>query len=226
MKSRLSLLLGLSALSACAGVPDPVGPPIASAMDRHRIEVAQTGERLDIAVSTDDVMLTHKARSDLADFASGYLRYGHGALIMSTPSGSPNADAASRLAHQTRLALAEAGVPYVAVAGSTYDASGQEAAPLILSFARFEARAPECAPIYTQDIAHQSNNQPYASFGCSMQANLAAMIEDPHDLLHPRDEDPRNSGRRAAVFEAYRAGTQTHATRSSDERATISNAIQ
>jgi type IV pilus biogenesis protein CpaD/CtpE len=52
------------------------------------------------------------------------------------------------------------------------------------------------------------------------------MVEDPADLLHPRAEDPRDSGRRDTVMEAYRAGDPTHAERSSDERVTISNAVQ
>ena len=89
--------------------------------------------------------------------------------------------------------------------------------------ARFEAQAPECAPLWEQDLAHQSNNQPWASFGCATQANLAAMISDPADLLGPRQEDPRDAARRARVLEAYRQGQQTHANRSDDERVQVSN---
>jgi pilus assembly protein CpaD len=121
--------------------------------------------------------------------------------------------------------LVEAGVSYAAVAGSTYDATGAGEAPIIVSFARYEARAPECAPLWEQDLAHQSNNQPWESFGCATQANLAAMVEDPADLLRPRASDPRDSGRRDTVMEAYREGDTTHADRSADERVSISNAV-
>jgi pilus assembly protein CpaD len=225
MTPRLaSVLLGLSALSAlgaCASVPEPSGPPVSSAADRHAITVEQISERLDVEVG-GDVALTPKAREDIDLFAGGYLRYGHGALLLSTPSGAGNDDAASRSAHATRLALAEAGVPYEAIAGSNYDASGNSEAPIVLSFARYEAQAPECAPIWEQDIAHQSNNQPWASFGCATNANLAAMIEDPRDLLRARNEDPRDSGRRNTVMDRYRQGQPTHADRSDDERSTVS----
>lgn len=225
MKSRLPLLLlTASALTACASVPTPEGPPVATAADRHRIEVTQTSERIEIPVTAGDVSLSSEARANLRTLAGNYLRYGHGALVLSAPSGGENSDSASLLAHETRLALVDAGVSYAAVAGSTYDGAGAEA-PLVVSFARYEARAPECAPLWEQDLAHQSNNQPWASFGCATNANLAALVEDPADLLRPRDADPRDSGRRDTVMEAYRAGEQTHANRSNDERVTISNAI-
>lgn len=228
MKSRLPVLVvGLSALGACASVPPPPeGRPVASAADNHRIEVTQTAERLELAVAPGDVALTPASRAQLNAFASGYLRYGHGALVMSTPSGGGNADAASVVAGDARRALVDSGVSYAAVAGSTYDASGAGSAPIIVSFARYEAHAPECAPLWEQDLAHQSNNQAWESFGCATQANLAALVEDPADLMRPRDEDPRDSGRRDTVMEAYRAGETTHAPRSSDERITISNAVQ
>lgn len=225
MNARLPLLLlGLSALGACASVPTPEGPPVASAADRHRIQVTESAERIELPVSNGDVTLSPHARASLRALAGNYLRYGHGALVLSAPSGGPNADAASVLAHEARMALVESGVSYAAVAGSTYEGVGREA-PIIVSFARYEAQAPECAPLWEQDLAHQSNNQPWASFGCATQANLAAMVEDPRDLVQPRDADPRDSGRRDTVMQAYRAGESTHAARSNDERVSISEAV-
>lgn len=227
MKARLPLLaLGLSALGACASVPAPPADlrPTPSTADYHRIEVTQTAERLEVPVVAGSLSPT--ARQQLRAFASGYLRYGHGALVLSTPSGAPNSDDASLLANETRNALVEAGISYAAVAGSTYDATANPNAPIIISFSRYEAQAPECAPLWEQDLAHQSNNQAWASFGCATQANLAAMIEDPADLMRPRAEDPRDSTRRGVVMDAYRAGETTHSERTNDERIQISNAVQ
>ena len=229
MKSRLPFFIaGLSALGACASVPPPPEGirATASAADLHRIEVTQSSERMEVPVASGDTALSPASRAHLHAFAGGYLRYGHGALVLSTPSGGANAEAASVMANETRRALVDAGVSYAAVAGSTYDASGRADAPVIVSFSRYEAHAPDCAPLWEQDLAHQSNNQPWASFGCATQANLAALVEDPADLLRPRAEDARDSGRRDTVMDAYRAGEQTHAPRSSDERIAISNAVQ
>lgn len=229
MKSRLPFfVLGLTALGACASVPPPPEGmrAVATPADLHQIQVSEGAERIEVPVASGDVALSASDRARLQQFAGGYLRYGHGALVLSTPSGGANADAASILANETRRALVDAGVSYAAVAGSSYDASARANAPIIVSFARYEARAPECAPLWEQDLAHQSNNQPWASFGCATQANLAALVEDPADLLRPRAEAPRDAGRRDTVLDRYRAGQPTHAERSNDERVAISNAVQ
>ena len=231
MPSRLRLplaLAGLGALSALGACATSVTPPahvgpVASRADSHVINVTQSSARLEIDVAPGEATLTEKARSDLHDFAAAYLRYGHGALILSTPSGAANANAASALAGQTRMSLVDAGVNYNAVAGSTYDAGDNPNAPIVVSFARFEAEAPNCRPIYEQDLAHQEDNQPWESFGCAMQANLAAMVEDPADLVEPRADAPRDSNRRGAVMNHYRAGEVTHAARDQEERATVSS---
>jgi pilus assembly protein CpaD len=144
MNSRLPLLLaGLSALGACASVPPPPEGmrSTPTAADNHQIQVTQTSARLEVPVAAGDVALSPQSRAQLHGFASGYLRYGHGALVLSTPSGAANSDAASIIANETRMSLVEAGVSYAAVAGSSYDASGQADAPIIVSFARYEAHA-------------------------------------------------------------------------------------
>lgn len=227
MQRGTPLLLGASALAlgACATAPEFDGHAPATAADSHEINVVQTGERMEVQVAAGDAMLAPGSRADVSRFAGSYLRWGAGPIVMSTPSGGGNADSAALVAQQIRLALAEDGVPYSAIAGATYDGSGSEQ-PVVISFTRYEAQAPECAPLWEQDLAHQSNNQPWESFGCATQANLAAMIENPRDLLMARDEEPRDSGRRGAVMNAYRQGQQTHATRSDDERVAVSDALK
>lgn len=226
MNPRLPfLLIGLGALPACASTqPEP--NTLATAADKHEIQVTQSSERMELAVNNDVSSLEPGEARSLTEFARAYIVAGHGAMILNTPSGAANSMNASLKAHQARIALIDAGVPFAALAGATYDASGAEAPPIVLTFERYLAEAPECAPLWTQDLAHQSDNQPWESFGCSIQANLAAMLEDPHDLMGPRDEDPRDSGRRGVVFDAYRSGAQTHAERTKDERVAISESVE
>jgi pilus assembly protein CpaD len=224
MNLKFLLSVGAAAgLTACASIPDQSFTTSPTTADLHAITVAETGNRLDISAPAGAHALGPDAVAQVESFASEYARIGHGPVVLSVPSGNANADSAARLAQEIRMRLSSNGVAYGAIAGSVYDASEAPNAPIVLSFTRYAATAPQCEPIWSQQLGPQSNNQSWDSFGCATQANLAAMIEDPHDLIEPREETARDSTRRGTVMEAYRAGTQTHATRSGDERITVSN---
>lgn len=228
MSARISITLTVAAtiVSACATARAPEGPPTPSVVDAHRIAVTETAARLELPVGSEDTVLSHDDEVELKRFASRYLQQGHGDLVVSVPAGAANVEAAGRIAGHARMRLSEVGVPYAAIADASYDASARERAPIVLSFLVYQAQAPECEPLWSQDLAHNPTNQPWRSFGCATQSNLAAMLADPGDLLGPREEDPRDAVRRANVLEAYRKGTQTHADRSDEERVQVSKAVQ
>lgn len=221
-----TLIFGAIALtSGCASTPTEEVANLATQADQHKITVSEIAEQMSLPIAADQSSLTRDAQLGIDAFARAYVRQGHGAVYISTPSGGANASSAARLAQETRMKLAASGVPYYAIVGSTYEATSADA-PMLLRFVRFAAQAPECAPLYTQDLAHNPSNRPYESFGCSSQSNLAAMISDPRDLIEPRLEDPRDPARRAHVLEAYRKGDETHAKRSNDERVQVSKAVE
>jgi len=211
----------LVSLAACATAPDTDAPAraTATAADHHQIAVSEVGARLEVSFGGGGV--DAGAHAAISEFSSAYLRGGHGPLVLSTPSAEGDA---ARAASEARLQLMQAGVPYDAITVARYEGAAADA-PLVLSFTRYEATPPRCAPIWEQDLMRQYDNQPYESFGCANVANLAAMIEDPRDLVEPRGEAPRDATRRATVMENYRKGVPTGAARSGDETITISNAI-
>ena len=49
-------------------------------------------------------------------------------------------------------------------------------------------------------------NQPYYNLGCATQKNLAAMVDNPADLVQPRAETPVYTGKRAFAREKWRKG--------------------
>jgi pilus assembly protein CpaD len=220
------LLQGLALASAafaasCAHDPAPENARTATTADQHRILVTETTERLSVPVAADDVVLSPELADAVQRFARTYIRAGHGALVMSVPQSESENAAPDRIGEHVRMRLAEAGVPYNSIARASYNPV-DAGAPILLSFLVYDAQAPTCDPLWTQDLAHNSDNVAWKSFGCSQQANLAAMIANPGDLLGPRDEDPRDATRRAVVLEKYRQGEQTHAERSADERVQVS----
>lgn len=225
---RLAAIALCVSATACASMtkPPPGLEPVATSADMHKIKVVQAGERLEIPLAGADGALTPENAALVDNFGKSYREIGHGPLIVSTPAGAADATGAARLAQATRLELAGGGVPYAAISGSSYDAGGRASAPVVLSFSRYDAEAPNCPPVWTEDLSHSPDNKAPASFGCFVNANLAAMVADPADILGPRALDPRDSERRDVVMDKYRKGDPTGATRTDDDRVTISDAIK
>jgi pilus assembly protein CpaD len=223
-KTPLALLLTLS-LAACA-TPKMVqqGKSVATEADLHEITVSQTGVRLEVPVAGST--MSAEAVTQLNEFGADYRALGHGPLMVSTPTGSSDADSAARVAQAVRMQLVDSGVSFAAIAGGTYEASGKPTAPVVLTFTRYAAAPPDCKPLWKTNLGNGMDNRVTENFGCSVNANLAAMIADPADLNGPRAEEPRDAARRDVVLGKYREGEPSGATRGADERATISNAIQ
>src|SRR5207302_2009988 len=53
------------------------------------------------------------------------------------------------------------------------------------------------------------DNKQYYNFGCAYQRNMAAMVDNPSDLVQPRSETLAYTTRRTVAFEKYRKGTAT-----------------
>ena len=66
-------------------------------------------------------------------------------------------------------------------------------------------------------------NKQYYNFGCAHQRNIAAMIDNPSDLVQPRSETPAYTTRRTAAFEKYRKGLPTTTTYPEAEKAKLSD---
>ena len=66
-------------------------------------------------------------------------------------------------------------------------------------------------------------NKPYYNFGCAYQRNMAAMVDNPSDLVQPRSETPAYTARRTDAFEKYRKGTTTATTYPEADKAKLSD---
>ena len=192
----------------------------------HTISVQPDVATLNIDVPPGQPGLTAANRAAVADFAASYRERGHGPLTVSTPSGSPNAATATGFLSDVRDTLAESGVSGDMLAYTPYSASAAErAAPLILSFKRYVAKASACGD-WSTSSATDYRNLPPPNFGCATQNNLAAMIADPADLLKPRGMTPADADRRNTVLEKYREGESTATARSDQDSGAVSKVSQ
>jgi len=81
---------------------------------------------------------------------------------------------------------------------------------VLVGFDTVRAVVPTCGTAWT-NLARTGSNAGQANFGCAVNANLAAQIANPRDIVTPRTMTPADAGRRAVVFDAYRKGEQTAA---------------
>ena len=66
--------------------------------------------------------------------------------------------------------------------------------------ASLPAECDACGASATKHNPHLNNTQ-YYNFGCASQANLAAMVDNPSDLLYPRGVEPGDQMRRGVVYD-------------------------
>jgi len=163
-----------------------------------------------------------ESMDDVRAFMAVYKARGHGPLTVARPVGSGNEKAAGRAATDIMHVATEIGVSPEDLMPQTYHVSaGEQAAPVMLSFTRFVASAQLCGN-WSHNANQSTRNMEMPDLGCATQNNLAASIEDPHDLVAPRDMTPADAERRAAVFSKYRKGETTITARQTDERSNVS----
>lgn len=188
----------------------------------HPISVETDVATLNIGVVPGQPGLSPADRAAIEDFAAAYRQRGHGALTISTPSGSPNSGAATVALSDVRDLLNENGVGAGDLAYTPYRASGADAAaPLILSFKRYVALPTACGN-WSQNYALDPTNGLTPNHGCATQNNLAAMVANPADLVAPRNMTPADAARRSTVLEKYRAGEATATARGDQDSGAVS----
>jgi pilus assembly protein CpaD len=225
-------LIGLSvALGACktttdvettAGVPDDYRL-------RHPIAVQEADRSIVVFVGRGRGGLSAAQRADVMGLAQSWLREGTGAISVDVPVKTPNARAAEDSLREIRATFAAAGVPPRAVNIREYRPEDpRHMAAIRLNYPKISAVAGPCG-LWPEDIGpsiHNKSyfeNKQYYNFGCSNQRNLAAMVDNPSDLVQPRSETAAYMPRRAIAFEKYRKGTSTATTYPESDKAKLSD---
>jgi pilus assembly protein CpaD len=217
MAVRAVLLVGVAAgLAACqhnevTGIGDPAP---ADYRQRHPIAVREGERTVELFIGHARGGLTPAQRADVAAFAHAWRRESTGGIIMDVPSGTVNARAARDALHEARAILAASGVPASAMGTRPYQPEDARImANLRLRYPKMVASAGPCG-LWPHDIGPSldrkyNENGQYWNFACANQRNLAAMVENPADLVQPRGDTPVYAGRRSTVLDKYRKGEST-----------------
>jgi pilus assembly protein CpaD len=145
------------------------------------------------------------------------------------PVGTPNARAAADAYREVHALLSAAGVPPRAIAVHHFRPDDpRQLATIRLNYPKISAVAGPCG-LWPEDLGPSIKdksyfeNKPYYNFGCAYQRNMAAMIDNPSDLVQPRPETPAYTARRTEGFEKYRKGESTATTYPEAEKAKLSD---
>lgn len=177
---------------------------------QHPIVVTEAPETLDLPIGRSTRSLGGPVTDTITSFAAEARRNGNGRVEILVPSGGANEAAVHAVTGDIRSALSRGGLAGSQISTRTYSSSDSSAdAPIRLSYARMMATAGDCGAWPKNIGGGVGDNGNYQNFGCATQANLAAMVENPSDLITPRASTPADQARRATVIEKYRKGEAT-----------------
>jgi pilus assembly protein CpaD len=224
-------LLGLAVvLGACSHADDAVTASIPDDYRlRHPIAVQEADQSIVIFVGHARGGLSAEQRADVLGLAKTWLHEGSGAITADLPVDTPNARAAADSFREIRALLAAAGVPARGIIVRNYHPEDQrQLATIRLNYPKISAVAGPCG-LWPEDLGPSIKNKSYYenksyyNFGCANQRNLAAMVDNPSDLVQPRPETAAYTARRTQAFDKYRKGTPTTTTYPEADKAKLSD---
>jgi pilus assembly protein CpaD len=225
-------LVGIAvALGACTHTDD--GVTQASIPDdyrlRHPIAIQEANQEVVIFIGHARGGLSAPQRADVMGLAQNWLHEATGAIVADVPVDTPNAHAAADSFREIQALLTAAGVPPRGIVAHRYHPEDpRQMAAIRLSYPKISAVAGPCG-IWPDDLGPSIknkgyfDNKPYYNFGCAYQRNMAAMIDNPADLVQPRPETPSYTMRRSEAFEKYRKGSTTTTTYPEADKAKLSD---
>jgi pilus assembly protein CpaD len=226
-----ALVGAVVALGGCKHTDDG---PLASAAypadyrERHPIAVTEADRAVIVFVGKDRGGLSASQRADVTGMAQSWLHEGTGAITIDMPVDTPNARAARDSLREIQATFSAAGLPSNAVKVRQYrPQDSRYMAAIRVRYPKFTAVAGPCG-LWPEDLGPSIHNpsyfgnQDYYNFGCANQRNIAAMIDDPTDLVQPRAETPPYTARRSEAFKKYREGNTTATSYPESDKAKLS----
>src|SRR5471032_326679 len=183
---------------------------------RHPITLKEGDRTVEVFVGRSRGGLTPAQRADVLSFAQLWRREATGGIIIDVPQGGLTDHAAGDSMREIHSILAASGVPGNAVSVRGYRPSESALASIKISYSKLIAEAGPCGQwpnnLGPGEDSSYTENRPYWNLGCANQRNLAAMVDNPTDLVQPRGETPSYNARRSVALDKYRKGDDSSAT--------------
>ncbi|MCL4712463.1 MAG: CpaD family pilus assembly lipoprotein [Pseudorhodoplanes sp.] len=224
---RLLLAAALATMLTGCYVPKETASIPNDYRKRHPIALKEGERTVEVFVGNNRGGLTPVQRAEVMSFAQTWRRESTGGVIVDLPSGTPNERAAAEALREIRSILTVSGIPPKAVSVRPYATGADKLASIRLNYSKITAQVGPCG-LWPEDLGPSNtpayqDNRPYWNFGCATQRNLAAMVENPADLVQPRGEIPAYTPRRTVVLDKYRKGESTPTTFNNDDKGKLSD---
>lgn len=177
---------------------------------RHPITLREGNRTVELFLGRNRGGLAPSQRADVLAFAQQWRRESTSGIIIDVPHGGAIDHAAADSMREVHSILAASGVPQRAVYVRTYRPVPTALASIKISYSKIVAEAGPCGQ-WPADLGPSADgkdfeNRPYWNLGCATQRNLAAMVDNPADLVQPRGETPAYAARRSVAIDKYRQG--------------------
>lgn len=190
--------------------------------ERYPILVSKEPTTLALRIPREAYELSPHQRAQtiafLASFRAG--QSGSSKLVIRAPRGTANELASKQAVGEIRDLIRENRFDEGAIEIASYFDRADRQPPIRISYFQYAAAAPDCAYLGA-NVMDDRSSIGVPGLGCALQANFAAMVADPADLLGPREEAPRASERRDVTWDKYVKGDSTVAAKSEDERVKV-----
>ena len=197
MASKSALLLVVAALSGCAYKPGP--EPAAGAEAVNVPVVSRADYVFDASAPSGTLSPSEAARLD-SWFRSLELRYGDIVYV----DGGPYSEAA-----RAQVADIAGNYGILVSPGAPVTAGAVVPGNVRVVVSRTVASVPGC-PNWDRPGQPNYNNKTMPNFGCAVNGNLAAMVANPQDLIHGREDSGIGDATTAArAINVYRTSPPT-----------------
>ena len=177
---------------------------------RHPITLKEGERSVEVFIGRSRGGLTPTQRADVLSFAQIWRREATSGIIVDVPKGGPNEQAAAHSMREIHSIFVASGVPRNAILVRPYRPSDSALASIKINYSKLMADAGPCGRwpknIGPGQDSSYTENQPYWNFGCASQRNLAAMVDNPADLVQPRGESASYTARSSVAIDKYRKG--------------------
>ena len=175
---------------------------------RHPITLRDGSHSIEVFLGRNRGGLSPEQRADVMSFAGNWRRQANSGVVIDVPNDRSIKRSASDSLREIHSILNANGVPRHGVRVRSYASASPPS--IKLSYARLTATAGPCG-LWPNDLGPAKDpvyqeNLNFWNMGCASQRNLAAMVDNPADLVQPRGETPAYQARRTVAIDKYRKG--------------------